>query len=149
MNIKEILYNHCLQYVEQRKARILNEIALSQASANNETKSSAGDKYETGRAMAQLEIERYLQQLSETEKLQQLLLTIEPTRKSERVILGSLVITSSGVFYIAISLGVFTYEGNNYLIVSTDSPIGKLLAGKRVGDSIFWNKKTFDILTIE
>jgi hypothetical protein len=67
INIKESLYNHCMRYVQERIARIQNEIDLHQAAANEETKSSAGDKYETGRAMAQLDIERNSVQLREAE----------------------------------------------------------------------------------
>ena len=148
-NVKQALYDYCWQYVEQRRARLQEEIHLIQASANEETKSSAGDKYETGRSMAQLEIERNSQQLNEANKLQQVLKGITPDHVSDVVIPGSVVHTSHGVFYIAISIGVFTLEEKQFLIISSDSPIGKLLMGRKVGDTITWNKMTYTIQIIE
>ena len=148
-NIKESLYNHCVQYVGNRIARIKNEIDLQQAAANEETKSSAGDKYETGRAMAQLEIERNLVQLKEAEKLQSLLQGIVRGGSADRIVPGSLITTAKGVFYIAISIGTVSLEQQSYFIVSPDSPIGKLLLGKRVGQEIVWRDETYTIALIE
>jgi hypothetical protein len=104
INIKESLYNHCMRYVQERIARIQNEIDLHQAAANEETKSSAGDKYETGRAMAQLDIERNSVQLREAEKLKSILQSLALESTSDVVVPGSLISTSKGVFYIAISI---------------------------------------------
>jgi len=149
MSVKQNLYTHCLEYVQQRIGRIKDAIDGAQRSANEETKSSAGDKYETSRAMAQLEIERNLRQLNEAEKLQQILQTIVTTRDTEVAVPGSLINTSKGVFYIAISLGLVTLDQKQYFVVSADSPIGKLLMGKRVGESINWSNQPYRILGIE
>jgi hypothetical protein len=54
--------------VHQRIASAEEAIRMAQESANQEGKSSAGDKYETGRAMAQLEIEKASGQLAEANK---------------------------------------------------------------------------------
>ncbi|HSY60679.1 MAG TPA: hypothetical protein VK796_02335, partial [Cytophaga sp.] len=67
---KNTLYAYCTDYVTERITRLKTEIKKTQSSANEETKSSAGDKYETGRAMAQLEIEKNTKQLAEAERLQ-------------------------------------------------------------------------------
>ncbi|HEX5170201.1 MAG TPA: GreA/GreB family elongation factor [Cyclobacteriaceae bacterium] len=148
-NIKESLYNYCMQYVEERIARIQNEIDLQQEAANEETKSSAGDKYETGRAMAQLEIERNAAQLKEAEKLRSFLQSIVRESTSEVIIQGSLVTTSKGVFYIAISIGAITLHQQSYFIVSPDSPIGKLLLGKKVGETMMWKNERYNIMKVE
>lgn len=149
MSLKESLYQHCLQYVQQRMAHLHQEIERAQTSANEETKSSAGDKYEVGRAMAQLDIDMYNQQLREAGRLQAALQNIRTTIVSDHVIAGSLVITSKGVYYIAISIGTVTLEGSPYFIISPDSPIGKLMMGKRVGDSLTFNNQTHTIQAIE
>jgi hypothetical protein len=65
------------------------------------------------------------------------------------IIPGSIVTTSNGVFYIAISLGQVMLEQMKFLVISPDSPIGKLLMGKKLGESIVWNKVTYIILEIE
>jgi transcription elongation GreA/GreB family factor len=149
MPLKERLFAHCEQYVFDRIKRIQDEIRNAQASANEETKSSAGDKYETGRAMAQLAVERSTQQLAEAEKLLWMLRGLPTAKVSDRVIPGSLVTTSNGVFYVAISLGLVTLEEISCFVVSPDSPIGKLLLGKRLGEAFTWNGNKHIIRTIE
>jgi len=149
MSPKEFLFAHCQNYVNQRLARIHDEINSIQKSANEETKSSAGDKYETGRAMAQLEVERNIAQLRETEKIQNVLQNIIPQSVTDVAIPGALVTTTQSVFYIAISLGAVTCAQQEYFIISADSPIGKQLIGKRVGESYSWKAKTYTIQAIE
>lgn len=149
MPLKAQLFAHCEQYVFDRMKRIQDEIRNAQESANEETKSSAGDKHETGRAMAQLAVERATQQLVEAEKLLGMLRGLQRVRVSDRVMPGSLVTASSGVFYVAISLGQVTLQGISYLVVAPDSPIGKLLLGKRPGETFAWNGNTHIIHSIE
>jgi transcription elongation GreA/GreB family factor len=149
MTVKTKLYQHCVDYAQQRIVRIQEEISRAQSSANEETKSSVGDKYETSRSMAQLEVERNMVQLKEAEKLQSTLQGLGNSIARELVIPGSLVNTSEGVFYIAISLGAITLDKKQYFIVSADSPIGKLMLGKRVGDSMTWNNKQYTVQSIE
>lgn len=149
MTEKETLYAHCLQYVEQRIARIQEEITRVQASANEETKSSAGDKYETGRAMAQNEIERNTLQRMEAERLQATLTNLNQSNTFSTAAPGALVTTSRGFFYIAISLGSVTIQNKPYFIVSAESPIGKLLIGKRAGEAITWNGNQHEIKKVE
>jgi transcription elongation GreA/GreB family factor len=148
MKIKEQLFEYCNRYVQERLDRIRGEISSTQRSANAETKSSAGDKHETARAMAQLDVEMNLKQLSEAEKLQTALQGIQQDRVSAKVIPGSLVITSNGTFYIAISIGATTIGNKEYFIVSPDSPIGKQLIGKTSGDSISWNGRTYILSSV-
>jgi hypothetical protein len=83
ISIKQQLYAKCLVFVEQRIATAQEAIASAQRSANEETKSSAGDKYETGRAMAQLEIEKSTLQLAESFKLKQFLEKMEVDQKTD------------------------------------------------------------------
>ncbi len=148
MTVKDALYAHCVGHVLQRLARIKDEIANLQASANSETKSSAGDKYETGRAMAQLEVEGSRHQLRDAEKSLAILKSIEVAKVVNMVLPGSMVATSHGIYYIAISLGLVTHEGKPYFIVSPDSPIGKLLMGKQAGNTVFWKEKEYIIQSI-
>ena len=149
MNLKQALYAHCLSYVQQRIARTQEEINKVQASANEESKSSAGDKHETGRAMAQLEVEKNAKQLAEAEKLLNILHNISPERVSERVIPGSLVHTSNGVFFIAVSIGAFLYKKVQYFGIAGDSPLGKMFLHKGKGEVVVFNGKEYVISAIE
>jgi len=103
MSVKIKLYERCLAFVEQRIASSQKAIEHAQQAANEETKSSAGDKYETGRAMMQLEIEKQSVQLGEAMKLKQTLTQINPEKTTDSIQSGSLVYTDQGNF---ISLSV-------------------------------------------
>jgi len=147
--LKHRLYTHCVYYVEERMGRIREEMNQHQLAANEETKSSAGDKYETGRAMAQLEIERNAVQLMEAEKLMTLLNSIDPSGNTHVAVSGSLVTTSKGMYYIAISIGLVTIDQQSCYVVSSDSPIGKQLLGKRAGDELVWRNETYRIEKVD
>lgn len=149
MTKKEELYQYCQQNVQQRVERIRFEIKSIQQSANEETKSSAGDKYETSRSMAQLEIDRNIAQLRETEKLLSSLKSFRSDAPLNRIQAGSLVTTSNDIFYIAISLGSIKLNGQIYFVVSPDSPIAKLLLNKQVGEFFVWNGVTRTVISIE
>ena len=119
-----------------------------QESLNSETKSSAGDKHETGRAMLQLEREKVGHQLSEIEKLKEALNKININQSLQTVGLGSLVLTDSNNYFISISAGKFSVDGNDYFALSPNTPIGKLLIGKQPTDKIIFRNSSFSIQRI-
>ena len=140
--LKKILFQHCFDHInknlilfEKRKLEILAALA-------SESKSSAGDKHETGRAMIQLEREKLGEQIKETEKNLKVLLSLDNQKTLEKSGLGAVVKTDRLNYYIAISSPVFKVNGAKYFSVSAQSPIGKLLIGKRVGDKVSLNKTT-------
>lgn len=120
----------------------------AQEAANSEEKSSAGDKYETGRAMAQLERDRHAQLLAEALKLNQDLDRLNIDKPYATVQPGSLVITNRGAFFISISAGKLTLNGTDYFAVSPASPIAVMLAGRKVGDVVTFNKMTYQLVEL-
>ena len=62
---KEKLHDACVAYVDERISFLNETIKETQNSANNESKSSMGDKYETTRSMMHLENEQMSIQLKE------------------------------------------------------------------------------------
>jgi transcription elongation GreA/GreB family factor len=138
--------------VAQEVSRRMNQLnALLQDAFDataNESKSSAGDKHETSRAMAQLEQEKIGGQLIEMTKLHQILQRIQPSFVSDSVQLGSLVETSNGWFYISVGIGVLNIAGNNLFCITPNAPVGKLLLGKKVQDSIEFNGNPTQILQL-
>jgi transcription elongation GreA/GreB family factor len=120
----------------------------AQEAANSEEKSSAGDKYETGRAMAQIARDQAAQQLDEALKLKAVLEQINPALSSPRIGLGSLVITDNNRFYISISAGELEVDGIKYFAISPQSPVGKLLMSRKENDVILFLKKEQKILKV-
>jgi len=56
--IKNILFKKCTAFITDREQTVTQIIKSNQQGLQSETKSSAGDKHETGRAMLQLEMEK-------------------------------------------------------------------------------------------
>lgn len=137
--IKRQLLEACFHFVENKYKTISNSIASNKNDLFSETKSSAGDKHETGRAMIQLEMEKAGQQLTIVHQMKEILNKISLENTSEVICLGSLIITNKANYYLAISAGKITVEGMDYFAVSTNSPIGKQLLGKKPGDTIPYN----------
>ena len=139
--IKDELRRFCESFAQERICRIKNTINDLNDSLNSETKSSAGDKHETGRAMIQLEREKLGHQLYEAEKVRQVLAGICTPDYATKVGQGSLVITSDSAYYIAISAGAFKKGSSQIYCVSAASPIGKILLGKSEGQCFYFNQK--------
>jgi transcription elongation GreA/GreB family factor len=148
-SIKAQLHAYCIAYVDERINTIKQEIAAAQSSAHEETKSSAGDKYETGRAMMQLEIEKNTTQLGEANKLKSALHLINPDLATESVQQGSLVTTNQGIFYLSIPVGAITLDRKNYFILSPASPIGTKMMKLKAGDQFTFNAKSYQIDRVE
>lgn len=135
----------CQNYVQKRIDTARQAMEAAQEAANSESKSSAGDKYETGRAMAQLERDRHAQLLAEAVKIERELKQLAIEKSYETVQPGSVAVTSRGLFFISIGAGKMTLDGVDYFAVSAASPIGSLLAGHRVGDAVTFNKMVYQI----
>lgn len=144
--LKKKLFSECAKFVQGRADTIQNIISSNQKALSSETKSSAGDKHETGRAMLQLEMEKASQQLSSINDMKSALSKIS-LENSDNVKLGSLVVTNHINYFLAISAGEIKMENQVYYAISPSSPIGKLLLGKRAGDSFNFNQE-FTIETI-
>ena len=143
--IKQRLYDYCQRYITQRIDTARQAIQAAQAAANEETKSSSGDKYETGRSMMQLEIEKNSVQLAEANKSRAILDRIKIDQHSPIIQSGSLVVTNNGNFFIAISVGHVMVDDTNYIVVSPQSPVGAQLLGKQAGLTIALGDKTYVI----
>ena len=139
--LKNILYQKCLEWLENKIDIAGQAMKNAQEAANNEEKSSAGDKYETGRAMSQNERDMYARQLAECIRQKQLLLSTDISLNSDKVLPGSLVSTATANYFICISAGNLTIDGTTYFVVSPDTPVAKLLLGKQVGESFVFNWK--------
>ena len=149
MNIKQELYSQCLNFVESRIEAIKSNIEEIQQSLLSETKSSVGDKHETGRAMIQLEREKSGEQLRDAEALKEVLFKVNPLSTTLKITLGSVVYTSDLNYFIAISTGQIRINGIAFFAISPQTPIGQKLIGKTIGDEVVFRDKTFKITKVE
>ena len=146
--IKHKLYNACAAYVQERIETASHAVEDAQASANSETKSTAGDKHDTARAMMQLAAEQNTKHLAAAKKLNHALTLIDPKSVHDTVGLGSLVIASNGNFYIAISAGKIELGDKLYFAISPTSPMGQVLNGLKKGDETSFNGMKIEVKDI-
>ena len=114
-----------------------------------ESKSTAGDKHETGRAMIHLEQEKLQKQLAEAQQLVAELEQIKPENQFDKVQKGAMVQTDRATFYIAVGLGKVNLNGTDIFVISTQSPIAKNMLGKCSGESFNMNGTEYAITSIE
>jgi len=145
---KEVLVNHLIDIVNERIENTLKSISSARESRDNETKSSVGDKYETGRAMVQFEIEKHNIQLQKAQQQKHELTQINLQKKYTRVEFGSLVFTGQGNYFVSIGLGKIEIENESIYCISLASPIGKLLNNKKAGDELNFQGVETTILEI-
>ena len=98
-------------------------------SRNSDTKSSAGDKHETSREMAQIEIAKAEQQIAKTQQFINHL----------KLYPSTLILTNNGIFFIAIAYGKVTVNDNDVYCISNAAPISKVLLSSKHRDIVRFN----------
>ena len=141
--LKASLYQLCLKFINERIQTAETALKQAREASNDDTKSSAGDKYETSREMMQQDIDRNKRLLMDAEENQKVLNTIKDVPYSESARNGSLVLTDQGSFYLSVSAGQLHLNDKTFFAISAVSPIGKLLLGKQKGDKFDFNGKKF------
>jgi len=140
--LKSQLYQVCMDFVLQRAATVEEILASNRLALESEIKSSAGDKHETGRAMLQLEMEKASQQMESITHMKEILRKLNINDHPNSAKLGSLIFTSSGNYFLSIGLGIVQIGSDNFYVISSTSPIGALLTGKKKGESVYFNGRT-------
>lgn len=111
---------------------------LNEAS-KNETKSTVGDKHETSKAMMHLEQEKLGSQIKEIEFQIKEFNSINFTTVTTSVVLGSLVETNKGYFFIATAIGKMQIDDKTIFAISNKSPLGLKLIGLKENEAIEFN----------
>ena len=97
--LKLKVHQKCLYLALTKIESLKSELVALQEASNQDTKSSAGDKYETGRSMIMLEKEKLGVQLMEAYKLKKALDLIDLGKSINKVSLGALVKESNNFYY--------------------------------------------------
>ena len=147
--LKGLVYHKILEELDRKIEVVSAAIASAKDSRNNDTKSSAGDKYETGREMMQIEIEKNEVLLNQTAKQRKELARIDVSEEFNKVAFGSLVVTDKGTYFISIGIGKIQIDDQICYAISLASPIGALLKDKAVGDEVSFQGRTFVIEIVE
>lgn len=144
---KKALKAHCMQLLHTKVGELKRTLADFQDSANSETKSTAGDKFDTSRSMMQLEVDKIYNQIKisndELVKLSNI-----PTDTCLSVRMGAIVQTDKNVLYLSIGLGQVMYKEERLFCLSANAPIAQKIMGLKVGDSYEMNGNIFVIKEI-
>ena len=135
------------QLIANKVYSLLEDVKLIDDSAANETKSSAGDKYETSRAMLQQEKDKKLGQLDLWYSHQAALKLLD-TAKHDTIQLGSVVITQTNVLYVSAPAGKFQFEGKQVFAISNEAPLYQVLAGYGKDDQVSFNGRMIKIVDV-
>jgi len=149
VELKTELLQNCQKQVDNRYSKIKQTIVGIEESLLEESKSSSGDKHETGRAMLQIDRENAGKQLQEIEKVVQLFKKIDVNATSDYARLGSLVYTDKFTYFISLSIGTVSLGNFDYLCVALNSPVGLLLSGKKKGDEFNLNGNIYKITAVK
>jgi hypothetical protein len=129
------------QLIEERISTARTLINNAQEAANSEEKSSVGDKYETSRAMNQLEKEMHSKQLAQQVRELALLHEVKTEVVYQSATMGACLECAALTFFIAAGLGKQTIEGKLIIFLSPQAPLAKLLQNKKAGESFVFNGK--------
>lgn len=134
MTLKQKIYNHYLQIVNNKIKMLHQVLADLKESGANETKSTAGDKHETALAMLQIEQANINAQLSDALDKKAVLKKIDPLVTSDKIVRGSLIKTNRGYLFMSTALGKIKIEEITVTALSTQSPLGIKLMGLTAGN---------------
>jgi hypothetical protein len=145
---KEEIIGVCIEQVQTKLVRLRSSMReLQQANADN-TKSTAGDKHETARAMVHLEQEKLGNQLTIEEGIFNDLQRME-IQPCEQAQFGTLITTNKGMFLLGAPCGKVMLKTGFVFGVSMQSPLAKAMLGKKQGDKAVVNGNDFSIQSVE
>lgn len=145
---KSGLIAYTKELLDERMQVAWAAMEAAQESANDQSKSSMGDKYETSRSMGQLDRSMHARQYEQIRQERFLLDRITGNESSGRSAIGSLLETTAGWFFISVSIGVIKFEDETVIVVSSSSPVGISLLGKEKGGVFRFQNKEQKIISV-
>lgn len=143
--MKEVLLDTVKEQLDERMQNAWTAMQAAQASANSESKSSAGDKYETARAMGQLDRDMHARMYEQARQERAMVERIDLATAFQKGAFGALLQTTMGTFFLAVSIGKLMIEKNTVMVISPQSPVGALLLGKQQGDTFTFRGVNYTI----
>lgn len=139
------VHQHCDTLIQNRIKTIEKNLSSLMQAKLLETKSSAGDKYETGMASLQNEEDLYKRQLANTQQIYTQFKKINGSKVNHIVEPGALIKLPVGWFYMGAALGKITIDNLDVYCISLRSPIGGALKNHKKDDKIYFNEQLFTI----
>ena len=138
MLAKQKVIDACFIVLEEKINSLKNILLELEEASQSDSKSSAGDKHETARAMMQIEQEKISRQLGEL---------LEQKTQLEKG--GVLIKTNKGFLFLSIALGKVLVDESTVMAISPQSPLGIKLNGLRTGDKTSINGADYLIESVQ
>lgn len=148
INFKKRLKELSVAVINEKVEEATKAMERAQEAANDEGKSSMGDKYEISKVMGQIDSDRAGLQLFEGKKqlLQLNLVNIETVYSDVQP--GAFIVCDEANYFIATSIGGKIVDGEKINIVSAAAPIALMLMHKKAGNTIVFNGKTIGLVDV-
>ena len=141
---KKMLLKACKALISLRVENANKAMKAAQEAANGEDKSSAGDKYETSRAMGHLDRDMFAKQLVEAKKDLEKLSKIR-LEGNDIVKIGSLIKADNIYYFIAAGIGKLELDNYSVMVISNQSPLAQFMLGKKLNDEFRFKDKLLKI----
>lgn len=136
------------QYIQDQIDAFKDRISALSEEAQNDAKSSAGDKHETGLSMMHLEQEKLNLKLSQLLQQQQALQQLPEPQQFDTIQKGHLVLVNDLWLFLSEALPKISVEPHVVFFVSIASPLGKALIGQKIKNEIIVQEKKYTIHSI-
>ena len=129
LEFKQELHQFCLAHAKEKINRIEKLLQSNFNDLSTASKSSAGDKHETSRAMLHLEQENYSKQLMQAQSNLKILAQIK-CNPQDVIGSGALIQTNQGIFYMSVGIGELLFKETHVYLISPGSPLGQQMIEK-------------------
>ena len=147
-HIRTSLLKACAKFLNQKKEILNKAMNGLKDDLENESKSSAGDKYETGREMINIEWNKLSSQLHQYDQLSVILNRIQAHQATGNIMLGSIVFTEAANYFISVPVGEISVENEKFYAIGAQAPVAQNLLGKKAGETFDLNGIEFNILEV-
>lgn len=138
-----------IDLLEKKISDIKTELGAVRESANSETKSSMGDKYETSREMMMQEQNRLGAQLELLSDQLAAFNAIDLDKNYTEVKYGCLVETEKPIFFLCAAVGQISIDQHQIFAISGEAPIAKAMLGKKENESFSFNSKSYSVKAVK
>lgn len=145
---KAQLKQFAIALIGQRIDAAKMAIGQAQEAANAEEKSSAGDKYETGRAMGHLQKDMHARQMAEQVKELSAMQLVKTDLIYPAVVPGACIQCKEVSFFLLAGMGKQSFGGQTIYFLSPQAPLAKSLLGKKPGDVFVFSNAPATILEV-
>lgn len=145
---KHALLSFCKEQILLRIDTARNLMNAAQQAANQEEKSSAGDKYETSRAMSHIDKDMHARQLAANLREWASLQETDTSMLYNAPAKGAVIDYGESSIFIGAGIGKQQFSGKTILFVSPNAPLATQLYHKKEGDHFMLGRESKTILAI-